>query len=90
MPDSAKMILKDWVMPILAAVLTAATIYGWAFEAQFNKEIEAHRPQMRTEVEQMLEVQKIEVERDRIQTMSNIERRLTRIETLLESMKEKR
>lgn len=88
MPDSAKTILKDWVMPILAAVLTAATIYGWAFEAQFNKEVEAHKPGMVTEVEQMLEIQKIEVERDRIKTMSSIERRLTRIETLLESMKE--
>lgn len=75
---------RDWVVPIFAATLTALTLYGWAFEAQFNKEVEKKTPEMRRQVQEMLDKQGAEIERDRLIMLNRIDARLTRIEALLE------
>jgi len=87
MTEKLSSTLKDWVAPILAATLTALTLYGWAFEAQFNKQVEAHKPAMTREIEMRLDRQQIQIERDRIELMGQLDKRLTRIETMLEQMK---
>lgn len=90
MTDSARSLLKDWVVPVLASVLTAATLYGWAFEAQFTKEVGKRIPEMRREVHEIVESKATEIERDRLNELRRIDERLTRIETLLEQIKEER
>lgn len=82
--------VREWVAPILAATLTALTLYGWAFEAQFDKNVQRVKPEMRREIEQMLVQQKLEIERDRLNMIGEMNDRLARIETMLENMKETR
>lgn len=85
MTDRTKNWLGSVLVPALTAAVLLASFVAFGFDVMFDRAVNRKEPYMRREVQEMLDRQRAEIQRDELKTLNQINERLARIEALIEN-----